>query len=202
MDFSDECPLCGGKHCAVRIGFYYRWAIEIDFRSCTIIILLIPVARYLCKQINKPKHKHRTFSLLPDTLIPYSRISIDLMMLILQWLTEEDSVEQTIEKIDSITPDDIFLSEQMILHLLQIIKQSRIKLILFFKKLDNDERAPPDFHTYTLNETIMYLLRYPTPENEHPARGAYHLSVLYYKMQGSYPKNARFLFGTASQFCR
>jgi hypothetical protein len=90
----------------------------------------------------------------------------------------------------------------MIQHLLKIIKQSRIKLINFSQQLDNDERAPPDFHTYTLNETINYLLRYPVPGHEHPIRGACHLSVLYYKMQGSYFTNARFLFGTASQFRR
>ncbi len=173
-----------------------------DFQSCTIKILLIPIARYLCKQKSKPRHKHRTFSLLPDTLIPYNRTSIDLMMLVLQWLAEEDSVEHTLDKIDLITPEDIFFSEKMIQHFLEIMEQSRIKLILFFQQHNAIERAPPDFHAYTLNETIKYLLRYPVPEHNHPARGAYHLSVLYYKMQGEYHKNARFLFGTASQFCK
>jgi hypothetical protein len=84
LDFSDECPMCGGKHCAVRIGYYYRQAIDIDLHNCRIIIVHIPIARFLCKEINKPKHKHKTFSLLPDTLIPYNRISVILMMYILK----------------------------------------------------------------------------------------------------------------------
>jgi hypothetical protein len=50
-----------------------------------IIILRIPVARYLCTGVNKPKHTHKTFSLLPDNLIPYNRLSIVLVVYIL-WL--------------------------------------------------------------------------------------------------------------------
>jgi hypothetical protein len=186
----------------VRIGFYYRWAVDIDFQSFRIIIVHIPVARYLCRGIHRAKQKHKTFSLLPDTLIPYNRISIDLMMYILQLLLTQECARRTLEIIDSLTPEDIFFSEKMIEHLLQIMELTRIKLILFYQQHNDTDRAPPDFHAYTVNETIKYLLGYPTPDYEHPVRGAYHLSVLYYKLQGSYHRNARFLFGTASQFCR
>ncbi len=82
------------------------------------------------------------------------------------------------------------------------MKQARIKLILFSQYQDYANRAPPDFYAYTLEETINYLLGYPTPDHEHPLKGAYYLSILYYETQGKYHKNARFLFGTASQFCR
>lgn len=123
------------------------------------------------------------------------------MMYTLKLLIEEEYTSRTIEQIDSLSPVDIFISEKMIQHLMEIMEQSRLKLILFFQQFKTD-RAPPDFNIYTLKETIAYLLHYPPLKNEHPARGAYHLSVLYYKMLGSYHKNARFLFGTASQFCR
>jgi hypothetical protein len=201
-DFSVECPICGGKNCAVRIGYYYRWAIDIDLQNNKIQILRIPSARYLCRGIKKPKHKHKTFSLLPDMLIPYNHISIHLMMYILQLLITEKYPGHTLEEIDSITPDDTFFSEKMLNHLFEIIRQARIKLILFYQQFKNTERAPPDLHAYTMDETITYILRYPAPANEHPLKGAYHLSVLYYTTQGEYHKNARFLFGTASQFCR
>jgi len=123
-------------------------------------------------------------------------------MYILQLFLAEQHHEHTLEKIDSITPGDIFLSEQMLNHLFEIIRQARIKLILFYQQYKNTERAPPDFHVYTMEETITYILRYPAPVNEHPLKGAYHLSVLYNRTQGAYHQNARFLFGTASQFCR
>jgi hypothetical protein len=200
-DFSDKCPICGGNHCAVRIGYYYRWTIDIDLQNCRVVILLIPVARYLCRRVNKPKQKHKTFSLLPDILIPYNRISIDLMMYILQILIANTHIEPALEKIDSISPEDIFFSEKMIQHLLEIMEQSRIKLILFFQQHKDTERAPPKFYTFDKNDIIDFLLKYSVPDNQHPLKGAYCLSVHYYNIQGAYHKNARFLFGTASQFC-
>ena len=201
-DFSEKCPICGGKNCAVRIGYYYRWAIEINLQNIKIQILYIPVPRYLCRAIKKPGHKHKTFSLLPDTLIPYNRMTIDLMMYILQLLIAEKHQGPTFEKIDLISPDDFFLSEKMLNRLLKIIRQSRLKLIFLYRQSKNTDRAPPDFHAYSIEETITYILRYPAPVHEHPLKGAYHLSVMYYRAQGSYHQNARFLFGTASQFCR
>ena len=201
-DFSDKCPACGGKDCAVRIGHYYRWGIDLDLQNFLLVIIHIPVARYLCKEVNKRQNKHKTFSLLPDTLIPYNPISIILMMYILQLLITAENIEHALQEIDAISPEDIFISEKMIAHLFTIIEQTRIKLILFFHQANNSDRAPPDFHASTINEVIAYLLNYPVLNNEHPLRGAYQQSVLYYEIQGSYHKNARFLFGTASQFCK
>ena len=124
------------------------------------------------------------------------------MMHILQLLLTEEHTTHILEKIDSITPDDIFISERMIQHLLEIMEQSRIKLILFFQQYRDTVRAPPDFHEYTKHEIITYLLKYQTSDYEHPFRGAYSLSLLYYNTQGSFSQNARLLFGTASQFRR
>jgi len=177
-------------------------AIDFDPEKYRIIFILIPIARYLCRRVNKAKHKHTTFSLLPDTLIPYNRISIILMMYILQLLAANECVEHTLAKIDSITPDEIFFSEKMIQHLLQVMEQARIKLVLFFQHHYNADRAPPDFHILSQREVINYLLNYPVHLNDHPLKGAYDLSVLYFKTERKYRKNARFLFGTASQFCR
>lgn len=177
-------------------------AIDFDPGKYRIIFILIPIARYLCRRISKPKHKHKTFSLLPDTLIPYNRISIILMMYILQLLVANECVEHTLAELDSITPDEVFFSEKMIQHLLQVMEQVRIKLVLFFQHHCHADRAPPNFHVSTINEVIDYLLNDQIRFNNEPPCGAYHLSVQYYKTQIKYRKNARFLFGTASQFCR
>jgi hypothetical protein len=198
-DFSDECPLCGGRHCAVRIGYYYRWTIDFDLKNNTIVFFHIPIARYLCRRVHKPRYKHKTFSLLPTPLVPYNRISITLMMYILQLFFTQESMPHALEKMDLLTPGDIFFSEKMIHHLLEILEQSRIKLVLFFRQYP-DNRAPPGFQALSLQEIVTYLCNDPVSCHEHPVMGAYYLSVLYYKIQGEYQKNARCLFGTASQF--
>lgn len=123
-------------------------------------------------------------------------------MYILQLLITTENTERAIQKIDAISPVDIFISEKIITHLFDIIEQTRIKLILFLKRGDNVDRAPPDFHASTIRDVINYLLNYPVPNKEHALTGAYLLSVYYYVTQGSHRKNSRFLFGTASQFCR
>ena len=81
-DFSDECPICGSKHCAVRIGYYYRWVYIFNLK----IKILIPIARYLCRRKNtslkKLKSKHKTFSLLPSQIIPYRLYDLDTLLFI------------------------------------------------------------------------------------------------------------------------
>lgn len=81
-DFSDKCPICGAKKCAVRIGYYYRWVYIFKLE----IKLYIPVARYLCRRKNKTKSQwkstHKTFSLLPSQLIPYMMYDLDSMLYI------------------------------------------------------------------------------------------------------------------------
>ena len=62
----------------------YTVSIVKQEESSEVMILLIPIARFLCKR--SPKGKHRTFSLLPDNLIPYNRFSIDFLIYILSFL--------------------------------------------------------------------------------------------------------------------
>jgi len=201
-NFHEKCPLCHGKDCAVRTGYYYRWALDIDPDTKKIVILLIPIARYLCKMKQQPKHKHRTFSMIPDTLIPYRRFSIDLLMFILQLLIiEKFSSVETLNKIDSYSPDACIVSGKTLARLLILFEQTRIKLIIYFQQYTDRYRAPPDFSSFTTKETLYFLMRYPKPQAEGLHCAAYYLSFEYYNQNGSYLKNARFLFGTASQFC-
>lgn len=74
-NFNKKCPICGGKDCCVRIGFYYRYIYDSESHK----LLYIPVARYLCRRKNKNfknKKAHKTFSLLPSTIIPYHKYDI------------------------------------------------------------------------------------------------------------------------------
>lgn len=160
----------------------------------------IPIARYRCK--NPPKGKHRTFSLLPDNLIPYNRFSIDLVMYILALLIlEQQTTCETLIQIDYISPYPCMISDKILKHLISILKKTRIKLILFFQQLTTSNKSPPGFISFTLEDTIKYLDEYPQEKTKPLYCGAYYLCAYYYKMNGSFRNNARFLIGTASQFC-
>jgi hypothetical protein len=74
-DYSEQCPLCGGKDCAVRIGFYYRKQIIFEFK----IYKNVPIPRWLCRKKGHLKTRHRTFSLLPSALIPYHSHDLSLI---------------------------------------------------------------------------------------------------------------------------
>ncbi|MBL7105883.1 MAG: hypothetical protein ISS18_16280, partial [Bacteroidales bacterium] len=74
-DYSEQCPLCSGKDCAVRIGFYYRKKLVFGFKTYK----NVPIARWLCQKKGHRKPKHRTFSLLPSALIPYHSHDLSLI---------------------------------------------------------------------------------------------------------------------------
>jgi len=69
-NYSGCCPICDKKHCAVRIGYYWRWVFVFKIMKK----LHIPVARYLCKKTGK------TFSLLPSQCIPYRLYDTESLM--------------------------------------------------------------------------------------------------------------------------
>lgn len=116
------------------------------------------------------------------------------------WLIKYQTTAETFTAIDSISPEDFLISKRTLAHLLDILEQTRIKLILFFQQYPDKSRAPPDFDSFTDEETTSFLVDYPVPFEESPLCGACRLSVLCYETNGAYHKNARFLFGTASQF--
>ena len=71
----------------------------------------------MCK--TKPKGKHLTFSLLPDNLIPYNWFSIDLLIYIIKLLIlEKQTARETLDQIDSISPDACLISDKILKHFL------------------------------------------------------------------------------------
>ncbi len=74
-DFSDKCPICGAEGCAVFHGFYYR---NMENAIRKELVLDVPIARFECHRAYPVlPGSHRTFSLLPDSLIPYLRRDIE-----------------------------------------------------------------------------------------------------------------------------
>lgn len=85
-DFRNCCPLCGGVDCVRFIGYYFR--VVIDEHGT--YFKAFPIARYLCRGKGKRSPgKHRTFSLLPYQLVPYTRYSLPFIIKSLKGRYEE-----------------------------------------------------------------------------------------------------------------
>ena len=67
----DCCPLCRAKNQLLRHGFYERNAIEQE------VCYRIPICRLICPDCRK------TFSILPDFLLPYFQHTLEFMIRIL-----------------------------------------------------------------------------------------------------------------------
>lgn len=193
-DYSHCCPICHGKECAIRHGYYFRQVIDEDgtfFKE-------FPITRYLCQRKGKAKLKDRTFSLLPWQLIPYRKWTIELMFSIASYRSEH-SIKESLDKfeIETTAADlatdikKVMLSsagqftdiEEIILSGLEKVKISR--MISF-------DTSYSDFISYCRNYVA---------ESDEKIRGPTILAWYYYIKQGGYYENSQFLFGCAAQFC-
>ncbi len=199
-DFHECCPICHGKGCAVRIGYYYRNAIQIQEKAWENFLHKIPVARFQCRRIRKPKYKHRTFSLLPDNLIPYYPYTIDTLIFTILQILLNNSTDKALESIDKVSPEEMLLSEKTLNRFLNIFHKARLKLILFSRKRRNKNNTFPDLENYTEIEILHFIMEFSDLCFSDVSSNARKLSLFYYSEEGSYINNAHFLFGTAYQF--
>jgi hypothetical protein len=195
--FDDCCPICHAKNCAVRIGFYFR--IAVDFET-GLIIEALPIVRFLCKRKGKPRIKDRTFSLLPSVLIPYRRLSIkSLMIIVREKLAAMQRVIEIPGKIiNYFAPEAVFSFETCyIYNYLKIFKNTVSKLNIFLRK-----NLKQDVHlTTTTREGLVFAYNFiekyiDLKTNE---KGANAIDWYYYTKSGGFLKNSQFLFGTPYQ---
>jgi hypothetical protein len=194
--FADCCPICHARDCAVRIGFYFRIAVEIE---TGLIIEALPIVRFLCKRKGKPKLKDKTFSLLPSVLIAYRRFSIKSLMIILK---EKLEIAQRVIEI----PGSIFnyfaveavfsFDTCYIYNYLKIFKNTIQKLNIFLRK-----DLKQDVHLTTSSEGLLFAYKFISifidPQTNET--GAEAIDWYYYTKSGGFLKNAQFLFGTPYQ---
>ncbi len=192
-NFNELCPICHGQNCPIRIGYYYR--LVFDIRRD--IFISIPIARYRCRRKKKPVIKDLTFSLLPDCLIPYFTPTINAYIQII----EDKMIHKVSDKkilaglYKSIFSKSFNLSVKTLSRFYKLFIQTIIKLKIFFK--DKKDIAPPNLQRFTANDFVGFIKSFSFSENY---RGGMGLSNFYYVENGSYLKNAGFLFGTAYQF--
>lgn len=136
--------------------------------------------------------------MLPDTLIPYYSITIDSFMRIMELgVANERSSNFILGILYQSIPDKAFnVSEKTLIRYYQIFAQVHLKLKLFYQK--KKSRPPPDFISFTQKQHVNFIQTFSSQDNFH--KGPLGISNFYYSSEGSYLKNARFLFGTAYQF--
>lgn len=189
-NYYDCCPICHGSGCPIRIGYYYRYVIDISSK----FFQQIPIIRFKCRRKGPKKANALTFSLLPDTLIPYFRYTIDSFIKAIE-LFLASSISIALQHIYDAIQEALNTSEKTILRLYNLFRQSCIKLMNFFRS--NYNKSPPNFYSYDEGQILEFMQAFNNGEFD---SGANALAVYYYQSKGAYIKNARFLFGTASQF--
>ena len=193
-DFSGRCPLCGGKNCAVKTGFYSRKCLIIH--GCA--YYEVKIQRYKCQRIRTENTYHKTFSLLPHSAIPYCQHDQNLML-----ETVLHSTDNTIENAKKyiLEKNDISLEHSQIKDFNTLMDQAFVKLTSI-NKLDNILKNSDYYNSQNPAQTVIgFINKYQSKFTPLSLPAAEQLSVDYfYHFQGDQSYFDRhFLFGTPSQ---
>ena len=200
-DYSEQCPLCEGKDCAVRIGFYYRKKLVFEFKTYK----NVPIPRWLCRKKAHLKAKHRTFSLLPNALVPYHSHDLNLFFDTVSYHHQNDiTFEQTKSYIsDKGIETDIPLENNQIKHFLQIFSNGFTKLMAIPELKQQIEQADC-FHSSDPITTVLsfidsYQSRFLTTANLKTSNIEKLAFDFFFNFQTAAYFDRHFLFGTPSQ---
>ncbi len=142
-----HCECCGYRGSLHRHGFYYRNIILFNFYS------RIPILRYKCPN----KNCNKTYSLLPDFVIPYHQYSFGAILFCLYLSYVKKKSSSSIQK---------FLKDvvsRQLIHQYKIRFQSQLgKLRMFFSSLDGSSfNISENPNTEVLVSLIMHYTFYP-----------------------------------------
>lgn len=197
--FSQCCPLCRGKDCAAFIGYYYREVIDEkgtyykDF----------PIARFLCRRKgNKRIIRHKTFSLLPYQLIPYSKYSIAFIIKTLEARHIKGlSIYKLQEYLDTFSSTTISIGAEQLLGFKRFIKNAIDKIMMSQYYQEFTAKVRGEGTEQGLLKGFLGLIHtFECCKIKPSIRGPCALGYDYYLQGGGYFTNAYFLFGTPSQF--
>jgi hypothetical protein len=198
-NFSDQCSLCGGKNCAVRIGFYIRKKLVI----CLETYYHVPIPRWLCQKKGPLKPKHRTFSLLPSALIPYHKNDLNLVSQTVKFKQQPPTTfEQTKSYIsDNAKQPDIDLENNQIRHFQQLLTNAFSKLMAI---PEIKQRINVNFHSRDPIATVLsfsdsYQSPFLTTSNLNASNIEQLAWDFFYNFQRGCYFERHFLFGTPSQ---
>lgn len=198
-DFSDHCPLCGGKDCARFLVFYTRHAVD----EKGTYYKAFPIARYKCYRKGRKKVSHRTFSLLPHQLVPYTKYSIEFIMKTLEILSMDNAtIDDVLNYVSRFGKNDILSISSMKVVIFKGLGLEAIEKILVSGYYNDDISGR--FNNQDIKQRLRAFIGYAGEfcchKTDSPIRGPCGLSYDFYLQSGSYYNNAHFLFGTPSQF--
>ncbi|MEQ8187643.1 MAG: hypothetical protein ABRQ39_06685 [Candidatus Eremiobacterota bacterium] len=192
--FKSYCPVCGGEDCPTYLGFYCRQVVDEKgtyYESYRIL-------RFKCNRKGKKKPRHRTFSLLPFGLIPYSKYSTGFIMKILRlWLLQSKSIKEVIDYISELDKSGVLCTGPVSLYsFLAYILNGIEKLFV----CGHYRRLCSLLNSYDRKTMIKNFFCYLEGKFDGKARDPCVFGYNFYRRCGGYRKNSHFLFGTPSQF--
>lgn len=193
-NFKFYCPLCGGVDCPRFLGTYIRKKV-ISFQGTCYVNF--PIARFRCRQRGRKNPSHKTFSLLPYELIPYSKYSINFVFQVLTSLyIEGKSQKEVLDFITTLSRGSICLESSILPKFKSYIIQGIEKLVI-----SRNFRSFEDYlNVKDKSSKIISFLSYVKNHYSCSIRGPCLLSRDFYIKNGSYKSNSEFLFGTPSQY--
>jgi len=198
-DFTERCPLCGGHDCAKFIGYYYRGVID----EAGTYYKAFPVARFLCRRKGStPVVRHKTFSLLPYQLVPYTKYSIPFIIKTLKLAyVEDNSVKELQDYLAGFQEHQyIDFSRSSFYEFKAFILKSIDKMLAggYYQEAEGELQEP---HTNKRIKAFIEFSKGFTSDKTIPSiRGPCALGYDFYIRGGGYLSNGYFLFGTPSQF--
>ncbi|MEW6419896.1 MAG: hypothetical protein AB1480_17570 [Nitrospirota bacterium] len=191
--------MCGTRGCAQFIGYYYRGVID----EKGTYYKAFPIARYLCKGKGKfLTVKHRTFSLLPYQLVPYTKYSIPFIINALKKVYVEDkSVKVLLDYLAGLDPEeyiDLSVSSFYAFRAFILTSINKIMAMGFYKESAASLQIPSEKQRIKI--FLVFAEDFTCCKTNPKIRGPCALGYDYYMEDGGYMRNAHFLFGTPSQF--
>ena len=183
------------------IGFYHRRVV--DEYGC--VMDDFPIARFLCrKKGNPPRGSHRTFSVLPLELIPYTKYSIVFIFKVLRLLyISRMSVMELQTLLSRALCGDIQyidLSTYAVGAFKKLLREAILKFFSlgFYTGREHELSSVDPPHRAV--RLIEFALDFETFKTTPPIRGPTALDYDFYLQGGGYMQNAYFLMGSPSQF--
>ncbi|MCL6579288.1 MAG: hypothetical protein K6T73_07875 [Candidatus Bathyarchaeota archaeon] len=197
-DFRQRCPLCGGCGCAEFIGYYHRGVID----EKGTYYKAFPIARFLCRRKGNPIVKHRTFSLLPYQLVPYTKYSIPFIIKTLKLVyVEDNSVKELQDYLAGFHEHQyIDFSRSSFYGFKAFILKCIDKMLASGYHQEAEGKLQKPHPNKRIRAFIEYAEGFTSDKTNPSIRGPCALGYDFYIRGGGYLSNSYFLFGTPSQF--
>lgn len=158
--------------------------------------------RYRCRNKNRHLYKHKTISLLPHQLIPYTKYSIPFIFKVLSLVNISDmSQKEVLDEIANMGKNDILSINTIYLKIFSEHAEKAVSKIIisgyYPDIISNFHRIKSQKEI--IKEFVEFATDFETTILCNPIRGPSALGFDYYNRGGGYIKDADFLFGTPSQ---